>query len=72
MSLNRLRYSSALTDELEAAIRDRRSGRYVPPMEAHRRVRNLYTWQNVAKRTHLVYDRIAQEEEVELADRLRR
>lgn len=60
-----------LVKELENAILDRRKGRFVPPLEAHKRVSKMYTWQNVARRTEIVYDRLSGEGEVKpLAHRL--
>ncbi len=64
--------AAALVEELEVAIATHRQGRQVKPEDAHRCVRSLYTWQNVAKRTENVYDRISHEEDFDFADRLKR
>lgn len=44
----------ALVSSLEEAIAAHREGERVEHWEMHRRVRNMYTWQNVAKRTEKV------------------
>ena len=48
-------YMAALVEGLEDAIKSHRSGECIPHEEIHRQVKNLYTWQNVAKRTEKVY-----------------
>ena len=47
---------SALLVALESAVQDARDNRVVPADEAHERIRTMYTWQNVARRTELVSD----------------
>ena len=43
---------------LEDAIRCHRLGERIPHEEVHRRVKELYTWQDVAERTEKVYPSI--------------
>uniref|UniRef100_A0AAX7TYC8 Uncharacterized protein n=1 Tax=Astatotilapia calliptera TaxID=8154 RepID=A0AAX7TYC8_ASTCA len=57
---------------LEAVIARQRSGNVPSPASNHVRVRNLYTWRNVAERTEKVYDRVVGEEVLPLDRRLRR
>lgn len=47
---------SALLMALESAVQNARDNRVVPADEAHERIRTMYTWQNVARRTELVSD----------------
>lgn len=62
----------SLRDELERAIADKRSGRNVPPFEAHNRIKLLYTWRDVAQRTEKVYKRVADMGQRETSERLAR
>ncbi|KAK2184846.1 hypothetical protein NP493_250g02001 [Ridgeia piscesae] len=64
--------SKAVMEALEKAIENHRTGHFVPPAEVHERVKKLYTWQNVARRTEAVYDTIAHEPYIDLSDRLQR
>uniref|UniRef100_A0A669DQC6 Phosphatidylinositol N-acetylglucosaminyltransferase subunit A n=1 Tax=Oreochromis niloticus TaxID=8128 RepID=A0A669DQC6_ORENI len=57
---------------LEAVIALQRSGNVPSPASIHARVRNLYTWRNVAERTEKVYDRVVGEQVLPLDRRLRR
>ncbi|XP_057708256.1 phosphatidylinositol N-acetylglucosaminyltransferase subunit A isoform X2 [Corythoichthys intestinalis] len=57
---------------LETVIERQRSGAVPSPASIHARVRNLYTWRNVAERTEKVYDRVCGEEVLPLDRRLRR
>ncbi|XP_058479402.1 phosphatidylinositol N-acetylglucosaminyltransferase subunit A [Solea solea] len=57
---------------LETVIARQRSGSVHSPASIHARVKNLYTWKNVAERTEKVYDRVAGEEVLPLDRRLRR
>ncbi|XP_019740245.1 phosphatidylinositol N-acetylglucosaminyltransferase subunit A isoform X4 [Hippocampus comes] len=57
---------------LETVIARQRSGSVSTPASVHARVRNLYTWRNVAERTEKVYDRVCGEEVLPLDRRLRR
>ena len=45
---------SALVAALEDAIQAVREGEIVPPQAAHQRIANMYTWDNVARRTEKV------------------
>jgi len=45
---------SALVEALESAVQDARDDRFVPPDVAHERIRTMYTWENVARRTEKV------------------
>ncbi|KAG7215779.1 hypothetical protein INR49_021902 [Caranx melampygus] len=57
---------------LETVIAQQRSGSVLSPSYIHDRVKNLYTWRNVAERTEKVYDRVAGEEVLPLDRRLQR
>ncbi|XP_064461193.1 phosphatidylinositol N-acetylglucosaminyltransferase subunit A-like isoform X2 [Ornithodoros turicata] len=61
-----------LVDGLETAIERHRSQDVVPPIEAHRRVKNMYQWDNVAERTEVVYNMISAEPSLPLRARLQR
>ena len=63
---------AAVIEALETAIEKQRTGNHVPPSEVHERVKKLYTWQNVAKRTEAVYNIIAQAPDIDLSHRLQR
>ncbi len=45
---------AALLEGLEEAIGSHRRGERMPHEEVHRRVKELYTWQDVAERTEKV------------------
>ena len=45
---------SALVKELDRAVTDARKNTLVVPEEAHDRIKTMYTWQNVARRTERV------------------
>lgn len=62
----------ALCTGLESVIEQQRSGTVPSPASIHARVRNLYTWKNVAERTEKVYDRVAEEEVLPLDRRIHR
>ena len=47
-------FNLALVEVLKQTISAKRDGRLVPPWEAHERIKKMYTWQNVAKRTERV------------------
>ncbi|XP_069762860.1 phosphatidylinositol N-acetylglucosaminyltransferase subunit A-like [Narcine bancroftii] len=51
----------SLCEGLEIAITRQRLGTLPPAETIHNRVKNLYTWRNVAERTEKVYDRVAKE-----------
>uniref|UniRef100_A0A3B4AA21 phosphatidylinositol N-acetylglucosaminyltransferase n=1 Tax=Periophthalmus magnuspinnatus TaxID=409849 RepID=A0A3B4AA21_9GOBI len=57
---------------LESVISQHRTGAVPSPASIHARVRNLYTWRNVAERTEKVYDRVAGEEVLPLDRRIHR
>ncbi|XP_074550966.1 phosphatidylinositol N-acetylglucosaminyltransferase subunit A [Halichoeres trimaculatus] len=57
---------------LETVIARQRSGLSPSSASVHARVRNLYTWRNVAERTEKVYDQVAGEEVLPLDRRLQR
>lgn len=61
-----------LISALHLAIEDRQNGRVLAPEAAHDWIRKTYTWQNVAARTEVVYNKISAAEDVSLADRLYR
>ena len=65
-------YFAALSAALEDAIKVSRSGTVLSPYSVHARVKKLYTWQNVARRTEIVYDRIQKDEEIFLTGRIER
>ena len=45
---------SALVAALESAVEAARNNTFVAPNVAHERIRTMYTWQNVARRTERV------------------
>lgn len=47
-----------LTRVIDKAIRDYKAGDMLLPTECHERIKNMYTWNNVACRTEKVYDAI--------------
>ena len=51
----------SLIASLEEAIAAQRAGDTLDPHEAHNRVKQLYTWPNVAERTEKVYERVMQQ-----------
>ncbi|KAK7882470.1 hypothetical protein WMY93_028644 [Mugilogobius chulae] len=57
---------------LESVIAQQRAGSVPSPASTHARVRNLYTWKNVAERTEKVYDKVAGEEVLPLDRRIHR
>ncbi|KAM7437308.1 hypothetical protein ABFA07_013012 [Porites harrisoni] len=57
---------------LESAVQNARDNRVVPADEAHERIRTMYTWQNVARRTELVYDVVSNVPPVSFDLRLKR
>ncbi|KAJ1525168.1 hypothetical protein ONE63_010001 [Megalurothrips usitatus] len=46
----------SLMTSLEQAMQDLRDGLAVPPYECHRKVSSLYNWNDVTRRTEVVYD----------------
>ena len=63
---------SALTVAMEQAIKASQSQHVLPPHTVHTRVKELYTWQDVARRTEIVYDRIQEDEEIHLEGRIQK
>ncbi|XP_066994825.2 phosphatidylinositol N-acetylglucosaminyltransferase subunit A isoform X2 [Anabrus simplex] len=61
----------ALLEGLERALGDLKSGNVVPPFDCHRRVKSLYNWMDVTRRTQIVYNRIVKEGHKSLAAHLR-
>ena len=59
----------AVKDKLEEAIQDRIDGRVLDEFDVHNCIASLYTWQDVARRTELVYDTVQQEEQLDLVVR---
>nr|XP_022342602.1 phosphatidylinositol N-acetylglucosaminyltransferase subunit A-like isoform X1 [Crassostrea virginica] len=59
-----------LVHTLSRAIEDRRKGNFVPPFEAHERIKKIYTWRNVAKRTEIVYNMVMNDVPKDSGDRL--
>ena len=62
---------TALLLGLETALANLRSGNVVPPFECHNRVASLYSWTDVARRTEIVYNKVADEKNKSLGARLR-
>lgn len=62
----------SLCEGLEIAITRLRLGSLPPTETIHNRVKNLYTWRNVAERTEKVYDRVAKEAVLPMNQRLYR
>jgi phosphatidylinositol glycan class A protein len=51
-----------LMDKLELAIRKFQSGKAIDPLEMHDKMKNMYDWRDVARRTEIVYNLVAKEE----------
>ncbi len=62
----------ALTESLEEAIEAAVSGNVYHPQDMHERVRKLYTWQDVARRTERVYDSVHRDTEIHLEGRIKK
>ncbi|XP_059835734.1 phosphatidylinositol N-acetylglucosaminyltransferase subunit A [Hypanus sabinus] len=62
----------SLCEGLEVAITRQRLGKLPPVERVHNRVKNLYTWRNVAERTEKIYDRVAKEGVLPMNQRLYR
>ncbi|XP_048396119.1 phosphatidylinositol N-acetylglucosaminyltransferase subunit A [Stegostoma tigrinum] len=62
----------SLCEGLEAAITKHHQGVLPSAETIHNRVKNLYTWRNVAERTEKVYDRVAKEGILSMNKRLYR
>jgi len=63
---------SAVQVQLEQAISDRRSGNVYDEFEVHERIKALYTWQDVARRTEHVYNSVSLEDKQDLSERMHR
>jgi len=63
--------SKSLISCLDAAIQAVKQRSFIDPYEAHSEVKKLYTWQNVAERTEVVYDAVSREDHVELPERIK-
>ena len=50
---------SDLTEKIKLAIQRHKLGDIVNPIEMHEKIKNMYNWRDVAKRTELVYNRIS-------------
>lgn len=50
---------SDLIEKLEFAIARVRSGNHMDPYKMHNDIKDMYNWRNVAKRTEIVYNRVA-------------
>lgn len=62
----------SLVAALESALQAARNNTIVPPNTAHERIRTMYTWQNVARRTERVYDLVSAAPHVSFEERLKR
>ncbi len=62
----------ALTESLEQAIEDSIAGNMYSHKEVHERVRKLYTWPDVARRTECVYDRVHAHTEIHVEGRIKK
>lgn len=61
-----------LVHALNRAIEDRKRGKFVPPFEAHERIKKIYTWRDVAKRTEIVYNSVMNKVPNDSGERLAR
>lgn len=61
-----------LVQTLNRAIEDRKRGKFVPPFEAHERIKKIYTWRDVAKRTEIVYNSVMNKVPNDSGERLAR
>lgn len=60
----------ALVNGLEVAIAVHREGKFIPPEIVHQRVRDIYTWSEIAERTEKVYNAIVQKPILSTSERL--
>jgi phosphatidylinositol N-acetylglucosaminyltransferase subunit A len=64
---------SELIEKLETAIRICKTQNRMDPFEMHDRVKNMYNWRDIAKRTEIVYNRVvAQPNEKNIIEKLKR
>ena len=47
---------SSVTTALESAIQRLKNGEFLPPETCHEMIKKMYTWQDIARRTEIVYD----------------
>lgn len=45
---------------MKKALADRAVGKYVCPFECNERISEMYSWDNVTRRTEIVYDTVLQ------------
>lgn len=57
---------------LEDAIQKVKNGTVVPPLVAHEKIRSMYSWHDITRRTEIVYNNISQNREPLLYERLRK
>ncbi|KAH9524800.1 hypothetical protein Btru_027857 [Bulinus truncatus] len=62
----------AMTVELEKAIEDRIHNRQMDPFELHEKIKQFYSWRDVAKKTEIVYRRVVDAPVPDAATRLHR
>lgn len=60
----------SLIQALETAIDDLKNGKAVCPYECNLRIKNYYNWENISKRTEVVYKRVIQERNKTLQEQL--
>ena len=51
-----------LMENLELAIKKFKSGKVINPLKMHEKMRNMYNWHDVAKRTEIVYDLVMKQD----------
>jgi phosphatidylinositol N-acetylglucosaminyltransferase subunit A len=54
-----------LIEKIKFAIKRHKTGDIVDPIEMHEKIKNMYNWRDVAKRTELVYNRIQLNKDVD-------
>jgi phosphatidylinositol glycan class A protein len=47
-----------LIEKIKFAIKRHKTGNIINPIEMHDKIKNMYNWRDVAKRTELVYNGI--------------
>eukprot|EP00794_Sanderia_malayensis_P007115 gene7115-7919_t len=62
----------SLLNVLDDAIKRRLEEDFVDPWSSHERIKSMYTWQNVARRTEQAYKEIFKSKQDELKDRLKK
>uniref|UniRef100_A0A7M6DNK1 phosphatidylinositol N-acetylglucosaminyltransferase n=1 Tax=Clytia hemisphaerica TaxID=252671 RepID=A0A7M6DNK1_9CNID len=61
-----------ITRVMEQAISDRVKGHVIDPFVLNQRIKSMYTWQNVSRKTETVYDSISNNVELSIMERLER